>query len=80
MDCPPARGSDLADEWRIKLLRAIVTLVQDFVRKYPECLDSRRVQQGEPSFYPKRGILDSHLDVGRRLIEQFNLLRIVDNE
>lgn len=72
--------ADLVDEWRIKLSRATVSLVQDFVRNYPVSLEGKRAQQGEPSFYPKRGRLDSQLDVGKPLIEQFNLLRIVDNE
>lgn len=73
-------NADLVDDWRAKLSRATVSLVQDFVRKYPASLESKSDQQGEPSFYPKRGPLDSRLDVGKPLIEQFNLLRIVDNE
>lgn len=72
-------NADLVDDLRAKLSRATVSLVQDFVRKYPASLEGKRAQQGEPSFYPKRGPLDSQLDVGKPLIEQFNLLRIVDN-
>lgn len=37
-------------------------------------------QKGEESFYPKRGPSDSELDIDKTLREQFNLLRIVDNE
>lgn len=78
--CIDLEHSDLVDEWRMKLSRVTLSLVQDFVRKYPASLEGKRAQQGEPSFYPKRGPLDSQLDVGKPLIEQFNLLRIVDNE
>ncbi|WP_287162823.1 hypothetical protein, partial [Clostridium sp.] len=37
-------------------------------------------QQGESSFYIKRGPKDSKLDINKTIKEQFNLLRIVDNE
>lgn len=72
--------TDLVDDWRAKLSRATVSLVRDFVGKYPASLESKTDQQGEPSFYPKRGPFDSQLDVAKPLIEQFNLLRIVDNK
>lgn len=70
----------IVDEWRKKLSQATSTLIQDFVSKYPASLDGKRAQQVEPSFYPKRGPSDSQLDVTKSLIEQFNLLRIVDNK
>lgn len=37
-------------------------------------------QRGEPSLYPRRGPEDSRLDPGQSLQEQFNLLRVVDNQ
>lgn len=37
-------------------------------------------QEGEESFYPRRTPKDSELDVNKTIREQFNLLRIVDNE
>ena len=39
-----------------------------------------RAQTGEESFYPKRTAKDSELDVTKSIAEQFNLLRVVDNE
>ena len=72
--------ADLVDDWRTKLSRATINLVQAFVSKYPASLKSKRDQKGKPSFYPKRGPSDSQLDLRKPLIEQFNLLRIVDNE
>ena len=37
-------------------------------------------QSGVETFYKKRGPDDSALDVNKTIIEQFNLLRTVDNE
>ena len=37
-------------------------------------------QEGEESFYPRRTPKDSELDVNKTILEQFNLLRAVDNE
>lgn len=71
--------ADLVDDWRAKLSRATVSLVQGFVWKYPGSLKIKRDQEGKPSFYPKRGPLDSQLDPKKPLIEQFNLLKILDN-
>lgn len=38
------------------------------------------LQDGEPTFYPKRTALDSELDIHKTLLDIFPLLRIVDNE
>ena len=37
-------------------------------------------QQGEETSYPKRSTEDSELDTNKTLEENFNLLRIADNE
>lgn len=37
-------------------------------------------QTGTPSFLPRRRPEDSELDMNKTLLEQFNLLRVVDNE
>jgi len=37
-------------------------------------------QSGVESFYPKRTPKDSNLDINKTIKEQFNLLRIVNNE
>ena len=39
-----------------------------------------KVQEGESTFYSKRGPKDSELDIDKTIDEQFNLLRVVDNE
>lgn len=37
------------------------------------------LQEGEPSWYPRRRPADSRLDPARSIAEQFDLLRVVDN-
>jgi len=50
------------------------------VEAYPEILNKAQSQNGTESFYKKRYPEDSRLDPNRTIAEQFNLLRIVDNE
>jgi methionyl-tRNA formyltransferase len=52
--------------------------VQGFLERYPEL--QRTPQAGEPSVYPRRTPADSELCVDKTLREQFNLLRIGNNE
>jgi len=73
-------GIELVDELRALQLEATLALCRRFVSGYPASLSLARPQQGEPSYYPRRTPKDSRLDPTRSLAEQFNLLRIVDNE
>jgi len=72
-------GSELNEELRRLQAELTVDMCLDFV----ECCDKYKLpskQQGEETFYKRRGPKDSKLDVNKTLGEQFNLLRIVDNE
>jgi len=71
-------GSELYDEIRAKQAAATFELVQGFLERYPEL--QRTPQAGEPSVYPRRTPADSELCVDKTLREQFNLLRIGNNE
>ncbi|MFZ5589814.1 MAG: methionyl-tRNA formyltransferase [Pseudomonadota bacterium] len=73
-------GTELLDEWRGMLAKATINLVRSFVAQYPDVLKFAREQLGEPSFYPRRRDKDSELTPTKTLAEQFNHLRIVDNE
>ena len=53
-------------------------LILKFVEQYPDI--EGREQQGEESYYPRRTPKDSELDIDKTINEQFNLLRVVDNE
>lgn len=71
-------GHELIDELRTLLDEATNELVLDFARRWPDV--HAQPQQGEPTFYPRRRPADSKLDPDRSLRDNFNLLRVVDNE
>ena len=73
-------GSELIDEWQCLLGNKIVDMCLAFVKGYPENIKNGYEQNGEESFYSRRLPKDSELDPNKTIAEQFNLLRIVDNE
>jgi len=73
-------GHELIDELRQAQAAATLHLCRAFVNRYPEVLQSAKPQVGKESFYPRRKPKDSRLDVNCSLAQQFNLLRVVDNE
>lgn len=73
-------GSELIDEWQRLLGDKIVAMCLDFTDGYPNNIENGQDQEGEESFYKRRSPKDSELDIHKTIAEQFNLLRIVDNE
>lgn len=73
-------GAELNPEWRSLQGEATLRLCLKWVEAYPEILAGARVQVGTGSTYPRRRPEDSKLDPAKTLAEQFNLLRVVDNE
>ena len=73
-------GYELIDELRTIQAEATFDLCGRFVAGYPETAGKSREQLGIESFYKRRRPVDSELDTGKSLAEQFNLLRVVDNE
>ncbi|MBK8712919.1 MAG: methionyl-tRNA formyltransferase [Niastella sp.] len=71
-------GTELIDELRFKLAKAIEGLLLNFVSAYPNVTGTE--QSGEPTYFKKRKPGDSMLDINKSLADQFNLLRINDNE
>jgi methionyl-tRNA formyltransferase len=71
-------GHELVDELRARQASKVAELVQMFVADYPNV--SSRPQVGTPSSYPRRRGADSQLDVHKSIAEQFDLLRVVDND
>lgn len=71
-------GSELLGE--IKHLQGMKTneLILKFIEQYPNI--SKLKQEGEETFYRKRTKDDSCLDINKTIEEQFNLLRVVDNQ
>lgn len=71
-------GLELYEELRKKQAQLTIDMCLDFLKLYPNIQAKR--QKGQESFYPKRSPKDSELDINKSLKEQFNLLRIVNNE
>ena len=51
-----------------------------FVEDYPRIISRGTDQSGKSFYYKKRGPSDSKLDPNKTIMEQFNLLRVVDNK
>ena len=73
-------GTELVSELRAAPSAATVSLCMNFVRDYPQSATLGRPQVGEESRYRRRTPADSFLNPAPSLAEQFDLLRIVDNE
>jgi len=71
-------GDELCDEIRQKQFELSFKLIKKFLSDYPDL--KTFPQEGESSFYGKRKPKDSELDANKSLKEQFNLLRVVDNQ
>jgi methionyl-tRNA formyltransferase len=72
-------GTELVDELRSKQWVATKELIIRFIKNYnPNNLGTP--QTGKESFYPRRTKKDSSLDINKTIFEQFNLLRVCDNE
>jgi methionyl-tRNA formyltransferase len=71
-------GHELNSEMRDALGLAHLNLCQRFLEE--ELPPPSVPQKGDVTFFGRRRPADSKLDVGKTIQEQFNLLRIVDNE
>jgi methionyl-tRNA formyltransferase len=71
-------GHELVGELRQKLGDLTVSLCCRFLAESTPPVGE--AQTGEVSFYPRRRPFDSRLEPGRTIAEQFELLRVVDNE
>jgi len=72
-------GYELNEELREKQARHTINMCKEFINNY----DKYKIptpQSGVESFYPKRTSKDSELDINKTIKEQFNLLRIVNND
>lgn len=73
-------GFELVSDLRKKQAETTIELCLEFLSNYPGIVEQGRSQIGNESFYPRRHPKDSELDVNKTLIENFNLLRVVDNQ
>ncbi len=71
-------GDELLPELHQIQGKSINELILTFIEQYHS--RNGREQVGVENFYPKRTLKDSELDVHKTIAEQFDLLRVVDNE
>lgn len=71
-------GHELLTEIKHQQGLKTIDLILEFIRNKTKI--SGKAQEGESTFYAKRSPKDSALDIHKSIDEQFNLLRIVDNE
>ncbi len=72
------KGDELHDEIRQAQADKMVELCTMFIDSYQEIIPKRQI--GKQSFFRKRIPEDSELNINKSIKDQFNLLRIVNNE
>tara|TARA_R110001606_G_scaffold133903_1_gene270039 strand:- start:83 stop:733 length:651 start_codon:yes stop_codon:yes gene_type:complete len=76
------KGHELDDE--IKHQQGLIT--KKMIKEYISCFIANSgnvegvIQKGDGTFYPRRGVKSSELDINLSIKEQFNKLRVVNNE
>jgi methionyl-tRNA formyltransferase len=73
-------GNELVDGLRSMQVNATIKLCKQFLREYSEIVKNARPQTGKATYYPRRRPVDSKIDPDRTICEQFNLLRVADND
>jgi methionyl-tRNA formyltransferase len=71
-------GNELLDEIKRKQGLKTIELFCRFLERWPDLVPIE--QKGNPTFYPRRNIEDDKIDEHKTIAENFNHLRIVDNE
>lgn len=72
------KGDELNDDLRKIQAATTFKLIYKYISRFPE--NKSYSQKGSETFYSKRTPQDSELDINKTIDDQFNLLRIVDNE
>lgn len=73
-------GSELINEIRRKQGQTTINICKKFITNYPKILINKKIQTGKPTYYRRRFPKDSKLDIKKSILENFNLLRVVDNK
>lgn len=72
------KGHELHDEIREKQAKKTIDLCLEFIEKYKSIEPKKQIGKG--TIYKKRTAFDCKLNINKTIKEQFNLLRIVNNE
>jgi len=72
------KGHELNDEIKHKQGLLTIKMIKQYINKFNTIKGIP--QSGEESFYPRRKQKENELNINKTIAEQFNLLRVVDNE
>ena len=70
-------GSELVDEIRKKQAFKTIEMIEKYLLNYPM---KPKIQNGKESFYPKRTQKNQEININNSIKEEFNKLRVCDNE
>ncbi len=73
-------GNELVQELRLSQANVTKELCNWFIFNFPESIKHAKIQTGTESHYRRRLPNDSELDPNKSIAEQFDLLRVVDNQ
>ncbi len=73
-------GFELNYELREKQALKTIEICERYLKEYDDITENSQAQKGIATYYPKREPKDSELDIKKTIKENFNLLRIVNNE
>lgn len=71
-------GTELYDEIREIQAKGTFSIINEFLKDYPNIEQKKQV--GPESFYPRRTKYDGELDISKTIEENFNLMRIGNNQ
>ena len=74
------KGYELNNDIRKIQGETTLYLVKNFLKDYPKNKLKKISQKGKSTYFKRRNLNDSQLDINKSIKSQFNLLRIVDNE
>ena len=72
------KGTELYEEIREIQAKGTFSIIHEFLTNYPNIKQKKQV--GYESFYPRRTKYDSELDISKTIEENFNLMRIGNNQ
>ncbi len=73
-------GTELLEEIKTKQWNKTKEIIKKFINGYPSILKKGLKQKGNPTYYKKRTYKDNKLNPNKTIAEQFNKLRVCDNE
>ncbi|MDC0043756.1 formyltransferase family protein [Candidatus Pelagibacter sp.] len=71
-------GNELYDEIRYLQAKKTFQMIKEFLKKYPNI--KYQTQKGRSTFFKRRTHKDSELNINKSILNQFNKLRLANNE